>query len=174
VLFYQSKHVKATCETRDPVPRWTDTCPAPVLTSALWFGVGAIFLLMIPLTNQNVVPFFGILLTGWMATLIIFAYSACGLYLAWTTYRLKMSAWWGSLIYFALFSASGAVTFARIDLMEFYRKSGYPEQQIEQIRSLGFFTGKIMSWSMVVFFLLFLVYLIWIKKYFRAGENYGR
>jgi hypothetical protein len=24
VLFYRSKHVKATCEWRDPVPRWTD------------------------------------------------------------------------------------------------------------------------------------------------------
>jgi len=174
VLFYQGKHVKATCEARDPVPRWTDTCPVPVLTTSLWLSVGALFLLMTPLTNQNIVPFFGVLLSGSMATLVILACSACGLYLAWTTYQLKISAWWGSLIAFTLFSASGAITFARIDLMEFYRKSGYSEQQIEQIRNMGFFTGKIMSWIMVVFFFLFLIYLLWIKKYFRVGENHER
>jgi hypothetical protein len=28
-LFYRSPHVKATCEARDPVERWTDRCPAP-------------------------------------------------------------------------------------------------------------------------------------------------
>ncbi len=31
VCFYQSKNVKATCEARDPVTRWTDHCPLPVL-----------------------------------------------------------------------------------------------------------------------------------------------
>jgi len=29
-FFYSSRHVKATCEARDPVPRWTDACPLPV------------------------------------------------------------------------------------------------------------------------------------------------
>jgi MFS family permease len=174
VLFYQSKHVKATCEARDPVPRWTDTCPAPVLTTSLGLGVGALFLLVTPLTSRNVVPFFGVLLSGTMATMVILACSVYGLYLAWTMYQMKISAWWGSLAAFALFSASGAITFARIDLMEFYRKSGYQEQQIEQIRNLGFFTGKIMAWIMVVFFFLFLIYLLWIKKYFRVGENHER
>ena len=29
IFFYQSRHVKATCETRDPVTRWTDACPLP-------------------------------------------------------------------------------------------------------------------------------------------------
>ena len=31
VLFYRSRHVQATCEARDPVARWTDACPLPVL-----------------------------------------------------------------------------------------------------------------------------------------------
>jgi hypothetical protein len=30
-FFYHSRHVKATCEARDPVTRWTDACPLPVL-----------------------------------------------------------------------------------------------------------------------------------------------
>jgi hypothetical protein len=174
VFFYQSKHVKATCEARDPVPRWTDRCPATVLTSSLWLGVGSLYFLIALVTKQTVVPFFGHLLAGPMAILIILVCSACGLYLAWATYKMSIVAWWGTLAAFALFTASGAITLARIDLMEFYRKLGYPEQQIEQIRSFGVFSGKIMAWLMVAFFLLGLIYLFSIKKYFRGGENHER
>ncbi len=42
VLFYSSRHVRATCETRDPRPRWTDRCPLPVLALVLIFGFSAI------------------------------------------------------------------------------------------------------------------------------------
>src|ERR1017187_4823253 len=34
-FFYNSRHVKATCEARDPVTRWTDACPLPVLPLCL-------------------------------------------------------------------------------------------------------------------------------------------
>ena len=36
IFFYKSRHVKATCEARDPVTRWTDACPLPVLGLCLW------------------------------------------------------------------------------------------------------------------------------------------
>lgn len=35
-LFYSGRNVKATCDALDPVPRWTDRCPAPVLAVSLW------------------------------------------------------------------------------------------------------------------------------------------
>jgi MFS family permease len=165
-LFYQSKHVKATCEARDPAPNWTDKCPLPVLTNSLWLGLGSLWLLASSLTNQGVVPMFGYLLSGTLASLVLLICSAAGFYLAWTGYQLKTAAWWGTLAAFALASLSAAITFARVDLLEFYRKSGYSEQQITQIGNLGFFTGRFMAWSTIVFFFLFLVYLLWIKKYF--------
>ena len=37
IFFYKSRQVKATCEARDPVARWTDACPLPVLALCLWF-----------------------------------------------------------------------------------------------------------------------------------------
>ncbi len=43
VLFYQGKHVRATCEARDSVVRWTDRCPLPVLAISLWLAFGALF-----------------------------------------------------------------------------------------------------------------------------------
>lgn len=47
-LFYRSPHVKATCEAHDPVPRWTDACPLPVLTVSLWLALGVPMLLLMP------------------------------------------------------------------------------------------------------------------------------
>lgn len=166
VLFYRSPDVKATCAARDPVPRWTDTCPPPVLAAALWIGAGALFLLTMPLLYRSVVPWFGILLSGAPATLILLICAAFGLYLAWATYRLQMAGWWASLGAFALLSASAAATLVRVDLMEVYRSLGYPEEQIAQIRDLGFFTGRIAAlWTGLSFF-AFLLYLLWIRKYF--------
>jgi len=165
-LFYQSKHVKATCEARDPAANWTDTCPAPALTNSLWLGLGSFWLLASSLTTQSVAPMFGYLLSGTPAMLVLLICSAAGLYLAWTSYQLRTAAWWGTLAAVALASLSAAITFARVNLSDFYRKSGYSEQQIAQLQDLGFFTGRFMVWSTIVFFFLFLVYLLWIKKYF--------
>lgn len=165
-LFYQSTHVKATCDARDPAPNWTDKCPIPVLTNSLWLGLGSFWLVASTLTNQAVVPMFGYLLSGIPAELVLLISAAGGFYLAWRSYQMKISAWWGILAATALVSLSAAMTFSRIDLLDFYRKSGYSEQQVAQIGNLGFLTGRFMVWSIIVFFFLFLVYLLWIKKYF--------
>jgi hypothetical protein len=172
VLFYSRRNVKATCEARDPVIRWTDTCPLPVLAASLWFAVGALRLLAMPLTSGSVLPLFGVLVSGTKATVVIVAVSVIWLYLAWATYRLKIAGWWTALVVFAFFSMSATVTFLKVNLMELYRRLGYPEAQIEQIRrSLSFLTGKTLMWWMVSFFLLALIYLLWIKKYFRAAPG---
>jgi hypothetical protein len=171
VSFYSRRHVKATCEARDPVIRWTDTCPLPVLATSLWFGVGALWILAMPLSYGSVVPMFGVLVSGAKATVILLAGSALWIYLAWATYRLKIAGWWTALAAFALFSASATITLLKVDVMEMYRRLGYQEEQIEQIRSLGVVTSKTAMWWSIVFFFLFLIYLLWIKKYFRAAAQ---
>lgn len=167
VLFYQSPHVKATCEARDPLTRWTDRCPLPVLTCSLWFAFGAVCLLLMPAIHHSVVPWFGSLLSGTPAALVLLACAAICLYLAWVTYRLRMAGWWVTLAAFTLFSASVTLTFLRVDIMELYRRFGYPEEQIKQISSLGFLTGRTTAWWTVAFYALFLIYMTWIRKYFR-------
>jgi MFS family permease len=164
--FYQSKDVRATCAARDPAPRWTDQCPLPVLTNALWLGLGALWLIAAAAMKQSVVPVFGYLVTGTPAALILLICAAAGLYLAYATYRLQMAGWWGSLAAFGLFALSGSITFALVDPAEFYRKSGYPEDQIALIGRLPFFTGKALAWINAAFFVLFLIYLLWIRKFF--------
>lgn len=166
VFFYQNKDVKATCEARDRTPRWTDACPPPVLATSLWIYLGAFSFLTLPLLHRSVVPFFGILITGRVAACILVLCSALWFYLGWGTYRLKLAAWWIMLIVFGLSSASATVTFLKIDLMELYRRLGYGEEQIRMMQDFGFLTGRAAAWWSALFFFAFLLYLLWIRKYF--------
>jgi MFS family permease len=167
VVFYQNRHVRATCEARDPRQRWTDRCPLPVLTNSVWLAVGGFWFLVLPLTRHSIIPVFGFLATGTIANLCCLAGGAIALYLAYATYRRRMSAWWGMLVAFSLATLSAALTFARVDLLEFYRRAGYAEEQLARVATIPFFTSRIMAWINAAFFVLFLVYLLWIRKYFR-------
>jgi hypothetical protein len=168
VLFYGSSNVKATCLARHPRPCWTDGCPMPVLATSLWLLIGTISMLLIPIFYRSVMPCFGMLLVGIPATLVFVIFAVLGIYLAWGTYRLKLTAWWLSLIATTLLCLSAAVTFLRIDLFEYYRELGYPEQAIEQLRNFKFFSGTNVILWIVVSYVLLLIYWIWIRKYFRT------
>lgn len=170
VFFYRRPQVQETCEARDPRPRWTDRCPSPVLTNSIWLGMGALWLSTMPLLKQNVVPFFGRLATGPLATMICLAGAAIGLYLAYATYRLKMIGWWGTFAAFGLATASISLTFARMDPADFYRKSGYPEELVAQMENMPFFTATSIAWANAAFFALLVVYMFWIRKFFRKSS----
>ena len=64
VFFYMSPHVKATCETRDPAPSWTDRCPLPVLGLSLWMWFCVPMMLLMPFSGHLVLPLFGMLIYG--------------------------------------------------------------------------------------------------------------
>jgi hypothetical protein len=168
VFFYGSCHVKATCETRDPRPCWTDACPLPVLALCLWLLLGVPMMLLMPIVGHGVMPFFGIFLTGLPGTLLCLALAALWSYAAWLLYHLRVRGWWLILIALLVFAASGIVTFARHDFLEMYQLMGYPQAQIDQMRKTGLLTGNLMPWLMLISLLPFLGYLIFVKKYFRA------
>jgi len=165
--FYNSRHVKATCEACDPVTRWTDACPLPVLAVCLWALFCVPMMLIMPLTCHGVAPFFGMFLTGAPGTLFYFALAALWAYAAWLLYQLDPRGWWLILIAMCVGMASGLVTFARHDVLEMYRLMDYPQAQIEQIQKTGLLEGDRMIWLMSFSALPFLGYLFFIKKYFR-------
>jgi hypothetical protein len=166
-FFYNSRHVKATCETRDPVTRWTDACPLPVLGFCLWLVFSAPMMLIMPIVGHGVMPFLGFFLTGVPGTMLSLAIAAIWSYAAWSLYKLEQRGWWLMLIALCVFMASNLLTFARHDMMEMYRLMGYPEAQIEQIQKSGLLVGNHMSWLMALCVLPFLGYLLFIKKYLR-------
>ena len=167
-FFYNSRHVKATCEMRDPVTRWTDACPLPVLGLCLWLLFSVPMMLLMPLVGRGVMPFFGQFLSGVPGSMLCLAIAALWTYAAWLLYQLKPQGWWLILIALIVFMASSLVTFARHDMLEMYQLMGYPQAQIDQIQKSGLLMGNRMTWLMSFSMLPFLGYLLFVKKYFRG------
>lgn len=168
IFFHGSRHVKATCETRDPVTRWTDACPLPVLALCLWLLFAVPMFLVMPLMGHAVMPFFGMFLTGVPGTLLCLALAALWAYAAWLLYKLDVRGWWLILIAFVVFMVSAVLTYARHDIIEMYQLMGYPQAQIDQIQKIGLLTGNRMAWMMSFSMLPFLGYILFIKKYLRG------
>lgn len=167
VLFYRSEHVKATCEARDPQIRWTDKCPLPVLALVVMQAWGAFVMLGSPL-HSGTVPMFGVLLRGLPGAVVALAVAVLLSWLAWGAYRLKMSAWWGSVVLFVLGGLSAIVTFSRVSMMEFYRGMDMTEQQLEAVRPMVGMMDRFMPWVMAVSLLVWLGYLVYVREYFVA------
>jgi hypothetical protein len=164
-FFYNSRHVKATCETRDPATRWTDACPLPVLGLCLWLLFSVPMMLAMPLAGHCVMPFFGMFLTGLPGTLFCLAIAALWSYAAWLLYKLDVRGWWLILIAMGVFMVSALMTFAHHDMLEMYRLMGYPQAQIEQMQKTGLLVGNRMSWLMLFSVLPFLGYLLFVRKF---------
>ena len=165
VLFYRSRHVRATCEARDPVRRWTDACPLPVLGLSLMLGYGALCILMLPLFN-GVMPFFGRFISGAPGMAMALALSVVWGWSAWAVYRLQPAAWWTVLGVMTVMAMSTLLTFGRVDIMEMYQVMGYPEEQIKLMRQFDFLKGSSMQLLSVSGFVPVLGFLIWVRKYF--------
>jgi len=166
-FFYNSRHVKLTCERRDPVRRWTDACPLPVLGFCIWLLFSALMMLIMPIAMQGVMPFFGMFLTGWLGALFYLAIAALLVFAADLVYRLDSRGWWLIVLLLSVQMISSILTFALRDVMEMYRLMDYPQAQMDPIEKLGMFKGYIMMWIVLSCTLPVLGYLFYIKKYFR-------
>jgi len=167
VLFYRSKNVKATCEVRDPVLRWTDRCPLPVLALSIWAAFGGAVMLLFPFLTGGVLPFFGVFVSGIPGIALCLLVAALWGYSARALYRLERSGWWIITIGICLLSISAGLTYWRHDLSELYRLMGYPEEQIAQLQMFsGILKGPMLAWSTFLFTLPFVGYLLYVRKFF--------
>ncbi|MGD0088767.1 MAG: hypothetical protein ABSE73_02500 [Planctomycetota bacterium] len=170
VLFYGSKHVKATCERRDPQERWTDKCPLPVLAVSLMSGGWAASMLMMGCYGWAI-PFFGAILSGSAGAGVVLAFMLLLGYVAWGMYRLNLKAWWCAVLMVIAWGVSLALTFSRVNLMEFYEKMNFPPEQLELVKSFA----QTQTPGMVLFFVLWcvvaLAYLLYTRRYFVQPEQ---
>lgn len=165
ILFYGSRHVKATCEVRDPVIRWTDRCPLPMLACILWLVFGAVMMLIAPLAYRGVFPFFGTFVTGPTGSAIYLVLAGLWAYAAWALYHLDRRGWWIIFVGLFLFAVSAFLTYWRHDVAELYRLMGTPEKQIAEIQKFNFLKGRAMPWMTLICTLPFLGYLVYLRKF---------
>ena len=172
VLFYRSRHVKATCEAADPRIRWTDRCPLPVLALTLMFCAGVVFMPCAMLFG-SVIPLFGTVLSGLPGALVLLAVTVVLAYLTWGTYKLRPAAWWGALVLVVLGGLSGVITFSRLSLMDLYEKASFSEQQMAAMRQVTL-PGKLgFSVYTGLCCVAFLGYLLYVRRYFIEGPAVG-
>lgn len=163
-LFYSGRNVKATCEARDPIIRWTDRCPLPVLAVCLWLVLGALMMLLMPALHA-VAPFFGVLLSGMAGTIVYLLLAFIWVYAAWALYRLDRRGWWAIFAVMVVLCVSNLITYSLHDLSEVYAAMGYSTAQIGQIRKLVALDRSLLLWCSLVFTVPFLGYLLYIRKF---------
>lgn len=167
VLFYRSPHVAATCRARDDRPQWTDDCPPHILSLAVCWALAAVSVLVTP-AYRFVMPLFGILVDGALgAVLYALTFLVCA-GLAWGTCRRQAWAWWGAVVVTVVGAASTMLTFARVDILEFYRSIDLPPEQID-VLSVFAAPGRgaiALFWAAVWGSIL--AYLFSVRKFFRA------
>ena len=155
VIFYSRKDVAETCRRRDPVERWTDRTPLPVLGASVVFFTGAMYLSLTGLT-MPMFPFFGRYLTGIGASVCFLTLAAVDVYLAVAMFRLRSVGWWIAVLTVPIRVLSMAITYARADMMMAYSKMGMSDAQLQMLNSNPMLRGHVLLWwsllSMVFLF----------------------
>jgi len=168
-FFYGSKHVKATCEARDPVERWTDRCPLPVIALSLISAFGVLSMLGTAVTLHGVIPFFGIFLSGLPGTVFYVVFAGIMGYGAWAVYRLDLRGWWVLFAIMCIMPISGAVTYWHHDVMELYKSAGYSAEEMARIQQFNFFKGGRIIWFTLLGAVPWIGFLLYVKKFFRRA-----
>jgi len=171
VLFYRRANVKLTCEARDPILRWTDHCPLPVIAMCIVQLFGAIYVLLMPRFGA-VVPLAGFLVTGWFARILWFGFAIFSLYGMRGFYQLRPSAWLVYTVGTTAIGLSSIITFMRIDLLDYYRSVGLSDGQLKQMAASPLVQGHTIVWITALSLGLFGVFLLYLRRYFVARESH--
>jgi hypothetical protein len=93
--------------------------------------------------------------------------------LAWLTYRLRPTGWWGALLLHTLWAASMVWTFSHVGWDEIYLRAGYTRQQVDAMLrySGGFGDGSI--WMAALWSVLVVGYLLYVRRYFVGPQERG-
>jgi hypothetical protein len=167
VAFYSRADVAATCRDRDPVERWTDRTPLPVLGASVVFFVGALYLLVVGLTTP-IFPFFGRYLTGIPGAVCFIVLAGLDGYLAVAFFRLKPAGWWIGSVTVPIRLFSMALTYLKADLMQAYSRVGRSDAELRMLQSSPILRGHVILWWSLISLVVFFGYLLWIKRYFKS------
>jgi hypothetical protein len=173
ILFYGRGDVAETCRHRDPVERWTDRVPLPVLGASVVFVAQALYMLSAGLTTP-LFPFFGHYLSRGPAIVGFLAFAGLDTYLALAFLRVNPIAWWIAVVAAPVRLVSMAVTFSRADLMQAYAKLGWSDAQIRVLSSSPLFRSHMVLWWSLISSVLFFGYILWIRRYFRISASAPR
>ena len=172
LLFYRKKDVEETVKHRDPVERWTDRCPLPVLAASLLFTWACPYYLAMSATTP-LIPFFGRYLTGIPGAIGCLLFAILDGYLAYSLFHVQVAGWWTAIAALTLRTISSVVTYAHGDLLQAYSRMGWKDTQLQMMNQNPMFRSNLILWWSVGFLLAFVGYMLWIKRYFHSPSHPG-
>ena len=167
VIFYSRKDVAETCRRRDPVERWTDRAPLPVLGASVVYFAGALYMLLVGITTP-LFPFFGRYLTGVAGTAGFLVLVILDIYLAFALLRLRLTGWWIAVLTAPVRMLSMILTYTKADLMQAYSKVGMSDAQVAMLNANPMFRSHVILWWSLLSLVIFFGYLLWLKRYFKT------
>ena len=130
IRFYGSRNARLTFESKDPRSYWTERVPIPILVLCslyLFYSIA----LHVPIFFNGVFPLFGTFLSGLHGILLLDVSIVCLVFLAWSTLRLRIWAWWVALIYFGVMTLSSITTLFKSSYAEILAVMNFPPREIE-------------------------------------------
>jgi len=135
IRFYQGRNVRRTLETRDTQPCWVEDLPTPILVLSSLYVFYLIMLHILILFN-GMFPVFGAFRFGFQGIVLLDIAMACLVCIIWGTLRLRLWAWWGSVILFGLFTFSTILTLFRSSYSTILSGLAFPPREMEFLRGL--------------------------------------
>ena len=117
IWFYRSRDVRRTFEAQDARSPWIERVPLPVLVTCSVF-VFTVAVLHVLILFHGVFPVLHVLVFGLQGILLIDVSVLVLLALIWGSLRLRLWAWWGSLLYWGLLTLSSMAALSRSSLAD--------------------------------------------------------
>ncbi len=158
IAFYRSQPAIETFAQQSRGHDWTAPTPQRILVigSLMIFFILA---LHVPILFNGIFPLFGRYLFGLGAILFLDVAVIALIFLTWGTFRRKLWAWWGALIYLALMFSSATITFLTVDPMAIFRGmklTGLEWEVVQEVPLEGYHLAFLFVLPLILTFFLVL------------------
>jgi hypothetical protein len=165
--FYKSKKVSLLFEERDSNNYWTERFPFSLLAVLLLFVI-IILVMHIAMFLQSMFPMFGQILLGRQAAYVNTACIVILGLLIYGTVRLRMWAWWGSLVFISLLTISSVMSFTRYSFYELINMLNFPAYEMGFLDKFKLFYDFHLVGLLATPLLVALGLIIYSKKFFTS------
>jgi len=130
IRFYGGQKIIQYFESKGTERHWTDNIPIPILVLSMLY-IFFIIVLHILILFKGMFPIFGVFATGLKGIILLDISIMCLIFLIWGLINLRMWAWWGSVIFFGLFTFSTILTFLRTSYLNMLSLLEFPPREME-------------------------------------------
>ena len=142
IRFYRSRDVRRTFEAQDPRSYGIESVPLPVLVTCSIF-VFTVAVLHVLILFNGVFPVLHVLVFGLQGILLIDVSIFVLMALIWGSLRLRLWAWWGSLLYWGLLTFSSMAALSRSSLADILSVMKFAPLEMEALGGVPLHGGHL-------------------------------